>query len=168
MEGHWILFYCYDNRNEPLVATCMKNGSWSPDPHMYKCHIASMIFYKKYSFLVYYHSSTTGELNSNMVYWHTITAIMIALIAVVLFIIISVIVVLAGMKYRTLIISCDNMIIIVLLFQITVYREHLSFNHKIKIDHPNYYSDLPSSEYNENQVEAVGTIRVMDIDPQTP
>ena len=37
VEGSQISFYCNDNRNEPVVATCMKNGSWSPDPHMYNC-----------------------------------------------------------------------------------------------------------------------------------
>ena len=37
MEGSRISFYCHDKRNEPVVATCMKNGSWSPDPHTYTC-----------------------------------------------------------------------------------------------------------------------------------
>ena len=39
MEGSKISFYCRDNGIESayVVATCMKNGSWSPDPHTYKC-----------------------------------------------------------------------------------------------------------------------------------
>ena len=37
MEGYQISFYCNNDRDEPVKATCMKNGSWSPDPHTYKC-----------------------------------------------------------------------------------------------------------------------------------
>jgi hypothetical protein len=39
MEGSNISFYCRDDGNKPvyIVATCMENGSWSPDPHTYKC-----------------------------------------------------------------------------------------------------------------------------------
>ena len=37
IEGSQISFFCHDKRNEPVVATCMKDGSWSPDPHTYKC-----------------------------------------------------------------------------------------------------------------------------------
>ena len=37
MEGSQISSYCHDKRNEPVVATCMKNGSWSPDPDTYNC-----------------------------------------------------------------------------------------------------------------------------------
>ena len=37
MEGSQVSFYCHDNRIEPMKATCMKNGSWNPDPHTYKC-----------------------------------------------------------------------------------------------------------------------------------
>ena len=37
VEGSQISFYCYENRNKLVVATCMKNGNWSPDPHTYKC-----------------------------------------------------------------------------------------------------------------------------------
>ncbi len=37
VQGSNISFYCRDNGNESpyIVATCMKNGSWSPDPHTY-------------------------------------------------------------------------------------------------------------------------------------
>ena len=37
IEGSQISFYCHDKRNESVVAICMKNGSWSPDPHTYNC-----------------------------------------------------------------------------------------------------------------------------------
>ena len=37
MEGSQVSFHCHDNRIEPMKATCMKNGSWNPDPHTYKC-----------------------------------------------------------------------------------------------------------------------------------
>ena len=41
MEGSRLSFYCRDNGNESAyVTTCMKNGSWSPDPHTYKCDTA--------------------------------------------------------------------------------------------------------------------------------
>jgi hypothetical protein len=36
VEGSKISFYCRDNGND-VVGTCMKNGSWSPDPHTYRC-----------------------------------------------------------------------------------------------------------------------------------
>jgi hypothetical protein len=36
MEGSKISFYYCDDGND-VVFTCMKNGSWSPDPHTYKC-----------------------------------------------------------------------------------------------------------------------------------
>ena len=37
VEGSKISFLCRDNGSAYVVATCMKNGSWSPDPHTYKC-----------------------------------------------------------------------------------------------------------------------------------
>ena len=36
MEGTEISFDCQENRNK-LLATCMNNGSWSPDPYAYRC-----------------------------------------------------------------------------------------------------------------------------------
>ena len=40
-EGSQISFYYRDNGNESIhIATCMKNGSWIPDPHTYKCDTA--------------------------------------------------------------------------------------------------------------------------------
>ena len=36
MEGSKISFYCRDD-GSVMVAICMKNGSWSPDPHTYEC-----------------------------------------------------------------------------------------------------------------------------------
>ena len=62
IEGSQVFFYCHVNGDEPVVAacTCMKNGSWSPDPHMYKCQyseekdiIASIIiFIPRFSSLI--------------------------------------------------------------------------------------------------------------------
>ena len=41
MEGSKIFFYCRDG-GSVIVAICMKNGSWSPDPHTYRCQKESM------------------------------------------------------------------------------------------------------------------------------
>ena len=89
MEGSWISFYCHDNRNEPVNATCMKNGSWSPDPHTYKCKESN---------------PPPDELDSksNMPTWHVITVIIIAFIAVVLLVIIGAVIMLTGTKDRTI------------------------------------------------------------------
>ena len=37
VEDSQVSFYCHDNRNESISATCMKNGNWIPDPRTYKC-----------------------------------------------------------------------------------------------------------------------------------
>ena len=89
MEGSWISFYCHDNRNEPVNATCMKNGSWSPDPHTYKCKERN---------------PPLDELDSNssMATGHVITVIIIAFIAVVLLVIIGAVILLTGTKRRTI------------------------------------------------------------------
>ena len=86
-----------------------------------------------------------------MTIWHVITAIIVALIVVVLLLIISTIMVLAGTKDRTISYGKD-----IILFQTIVYRKHSSLSQKINIDHPDYYSDLRSSEImNENQVSSM-------------
>ena len=48
LVGTWKALRCLstammmENYINDVVATCMKNGSWSPDPYTYKCHKESM------------------------------------------------------------------------------------------------------------------------------
>ena len=89
MEGSWVSFYCHDNRNEPVNATCMKNGSWSPDPHTYKCKERNL-------------PPDELDSNSSMATWHVIAVIIIAFIAVVLLVIIGAVIMQTGTKDRKL------------------------------------------------------------------
>ena len=37
LEGSMITYYCQWMPNEHMVATCLSNGSWSPDPRDMEC-----------------------------------------------------------------------------------------------------------------------------------
>ena len=93
MEGSKVSFYCHDNGND-MIATCMNNGSWNPDPHTYRCQKESMTDINNnlsIHNIMSYLPPDTGELDF-------IIVIIISIIAVVLLVMITFVIMLTGNK----------------------------------------------------------------------